>query len=60
MWALRDPDRVTYRSSNDTFCFQRLIYLVNEDTGEVVGQRNVAVVVARVSKNIITAFPATC
>lgn len=59
-WALQDPDRTTYRSYNDTFCFQRLIYLVNTQTGQTAGTTQVAVVVARVSKNIITAFPGSC
>lgn len=59
-WALRDPDRVTYRSARKTFCFQRSILLVDERNGHVAGQRDVSVVVARESKNIITALPGPC
>lgn len=58
-WALKDPDRVTYRSSNDTYCFSRLINLVNDRTGQVVDRYYPNVVVAHVSKNIITAFPSS-
>jgi hypothetical protein len=58
--ALRDPDRVKYRSDNDTFCFQRLFYLLNRKTGRPAGTMTVSVVVAQDSKNIITAFPGPC
>lgn len=56
-WTLRDPDRGTYRSDNDTFCYQRLIYLVDNRTKRTVGTATVRVVVARRSHNIITAIP---
>lgn len=56
-WALKDPDRVRYRSSNDTYCFSRLIYLVNKSNGKVVDTYYPNVVVARGTKNIITAYP---
>jgi hypothetical protein len=57
--ALSDQDRVTYRQSNDTFCFSREIYLVDKRTGNVVAYRYPRVVVAAESKNIITAYPAS-
>lgn len=56
-WALKDPDRVRYRSSNDTYCFSRQIDLVNNRTGQVVDHYFHTVVVARVTKNILTAWP---
>ena len=60
-WAmatvLRDPDRVTHRSSNRTFCYQRVIYLVRRGDGKIVGSRKPIVIVAQASKNIITSFP---
>lgn len=58
-WALKDPARVSYRSSNNTFCFSRRLYLYNKTTGERVGHMTPRVIVAGVSKNIITAFPPT-
>ncbi|RIV37000.1 hypothetical protein D2L64_17240 [Micromonospora radicis] len=57
--ALSDPDRVTYRQSNDTYCFSREIYLVDKRTGRIVAYRYPNVSIAAVSKNIITAFPAS-
>lgn len=59
LWAFKDPDKVTYRGSNDTYCYSRKINLVNEDTGEVVGNYYPNVAIARVSKRIITAIPAS-
>jgi hypothetical protein len=58
--ALSDPDVVRYRTDKDTFGFQVVMKLVNEGTGQVVGTRTVCAPVARVSKNIITAFPGPC
>ncbi len=55
-WVLRDPGVVTYRASNDTFCYSREVYLAKDD--KVVATRRPHVVIARESKNIITAFPA--
>jgi hypothetical protein len=57
--ALSDHDRVTYRQSNDTFCFSREIYLVDFRTGKVVAYKYPNVVVAAQSKNVITAFPSS-
>ena len=57
-WALKDPNRIRYRSSNDTYCFSRQINLVNDRTGQVVDHYFPNVVVGRVTKNIITAWPA--
>lgn len=59
LWAFKDPDKVTYRGSNDTYCYSRKINLVNEDNGEVVGSYYPNVAIARVSKRIITAIPAS-
>ncbi|MEV4480014.1 hypothetical protein [Micromonospora coxensis] len=56
--ALSDPDAVTYRKSNDTYCFSREIYLVDKRTGRVVAYRYPNVSIAAKSKNIITAYPA--
>jgi hypothetical protein len=58
LWAFKDPDKVTYRGSNDTYCYSRKINLVNEDNGQVVGNYYPNVAIARVSKRIITAVPA--
>lgn len=54
---LRDPDKVTYAASNDTFCYSRIIYLVNKRTKKMVGHRVPNILVARKSHNIITAIP---
>lgn len=59
-WAidlvLRDPDKVSYTSSNDTFVYCRQIVLANSK-GQTVGYKYPRVVVAAVTKNIITAYP---
>lgn len=55
--ALIDPDVVTYRQDNDTFAYCRLMYLVDKRTGRAVGVSYPRVVVAHVTKNIITAYP---
>ncbi|MGH3426008.1 MAG: hypothetical protein ACRDQZ_00275, partial [Mycobacteriales bacterium] len=54
--VLRDPEKITYRKSKDTFCFSRKVYL--EYNGKVVGTRQPNVIVAHDSQNIITAWPA--
>lgn len=56
-WALRDPDKITYRAANDTFCYSRKILLIDDRTNEVVGSYFPKVSVARVSHRIITAYP---
>jgi hypothetical protein len=58
-WALSDPDRITYRVSNDTYCFSRLINLVNRSNGQVVDHYYPNVVIAHVTRNIITAYPSS-
>jgi hypothetical protein len=56
-WILKAPQSTTYRAKNDTYCYSRKLYLVRRRDGKVVGTRTPHVVVARMSKNIITAFP---
>lgn len=56
-WALRDPDKITYRASNDTFCYSRKILLIDNRTKETVGSYYPKVSVARASHRIITAYP---
>lgn len=56
-WALRDPDKITYRAANDTFCYSRKILLIDDRNNEVVGSYFPKVSVARVSHRIITAYP---
>jgi hypothetical protein len=55
--VLIDPDRATYARRNDTFCLSRVILLVNNRTGRVVGTRTPHVIVGARTKNIVTAFP---
>jgi hypothetical protein len=55
--ALIDPDVVTYRQDNDTFAYCRLMYLIDKRSGRPVGVSYPRVVVAHVTKNIITAYP---
>jgi hypothetical protein len=56
-WALYDPDKTLYRASNDTFCYSRLIHLVNKKTGREVGHYYANVAVSRIYHNVITAYP---
>lgn len=56
-YSLSDPDLVTYRSDNDTFCYDRLMLLVDKRSGETVGDsRGKTVVIAR-NGDILTAYP---
>jgi hypothetical protein len=55
--ALIDPDVTAYSQRNDTFCYSRLIYLADNRTGKVVGEKTPNVIVASRTKNIITAYP---
>jgi hypothetical protein len=55
--ALRDPDATAYDQGRDTFCYSRLILLINNRTGQQVGTRTPNVIIAGATKNIITAFP---
>lgn len=59
-WAFFDPTRTVYRSSNDTWCYQRFLYLVNRSTGQTVGSMTVAAVVGRTNLRVITSFPGPC
>jgi len=54
--SLSDPDKVTYRKANDTYCFSRQIVLINKRTGEVAAYKYPKVSIASVSKNVITAY----
>ncbi|GIJ03976.1 hypothetical protein Sya03_33280 [Spirilliplanes yamanashiensis] len=54
--VLSDPDVVSYRRSNDTYCFSREIYLIDKRTGRVAATKKPKVAIAAVSKNIITAY----
>jgi hypothetical protein len=53
--VLGDPDKVTYK--NKKFCFSRLVYLVNKQTGRIVDTRTPNIVVSEGNKRVITAFP---
>jgi hypothetical protein len=54
--VLSDPDVVSYRRSNDTYCFSREIYLIDKRTGRVAATKKPKVAIAAVSKNVITAY----
>jgi hypothetical protein len=54
--ALRYPAHVTYRSSNDTYLYKTELQ-IRDSSGRVRDTKYANVSVARVSKNIITAFP---
>ncbi|MFG1925627.1 hypothetical protein [Cryptosporangium sp. NPDC048952] len=55
--VLGDPDKVTYNPKVKTYCFSRVVYLVDKTTAKTVGTNIPHVVVAESSKRIITAFP---
>jgi hypothetical protein len=57
--ALNDPDKVRYRSDNDTFCYSREVYLYDNRTRKYVRSSFPNVPVAHVTKNIITAWPSS-
>jgi hypothetical protein len=59
-WSLRDPDSTKWRSSNQSWAFQRTIYLVNKSTGQGVGQTEVCTVVGLSTQNVITSYPGAC
>lgn len=56
-WALKNPYYVTYRKSNDTYCYGRTIYLLNKKTLQRVGQYEATVIIGHNTQNIITAYP---
>jgi hypothetical protein len=57
--TLGDPDPGgTYRADNDTFCFQRVVFLYFGD--QLMHEQNVVVIVAADSRNIITSYPGRC
>lgn len=58
--ALNDPDLIKVRRKNDTYGFERLMYLVDKKTGKKIAEVKTCTVVAHESKNIITAFPGKC
>jgi len=55
--SVRDPDKITYRATNATFCHSRKILLIGNRNNDVVGSYFPKVSVARVSHPIITAYP---
>jgi hypothetical protein len=57
--TLGDPDPGgIYRAGNDTFCYQRVVFLYFG--GQLTHEQNVVVIVAADSGNIITSFPGRC
>lgn len=57
--SLFQPDFVSYRTENDTFCFSTLIVLKDNKTHQVVDQFYPHVVVGHKTENIITSYPDT-
>jgi hypothetical protein len=56
--ALKNPQAITFRAPNNTFCYSREIYLVNKVTGAIVNVTYPNVVLRAQDGVIITAFPA--
>lgn len=56
-WTLKDPDHITYNKKKGSYCFSRLIYLVNTRSNQTAGQKIVNVVVGAGNKRIVTAWP---
>jgi hypothetical protein len=56
--ALQSPHTVTFRATNNTFCYSREIYLVNKVNGMIVDVFHPNVVIRQSDSRIITAFPA--
>jgi hypothetical protein len=57
--ALAHPMAVTYRTDNDTFCYSRLIFLVDKRNGETVGSYQPNVVISARDQYIVTAWPSS-
>jgi hypothetical protein len=57
--ALTDPDRTVYSSRNNTFCFSRTIYLINNRSGQRAGTVTPNIIVGYGTLNVVTAYPST-
>ncbi len=55
--TLKDPQRLTHNSGNDTYCLSAVIYLRDRETGEQVGSAIVRTIIGAVAKNVITTYP---
>jgi hypothetical protein len=53
--VLRDPDKVSYHSFNDTYCYSREIYFHRNNV--VVAVRKPRIIIAAADKKITTAYP---
>ncbi|GAA4185280.1 hypothetical protein GCM10022288_07030 [Gryllotalpicola kribbensis] len=56
-WILSDPDKATYNTSQQTWCFSRTVYLVKNNK-TVVATMTPHVGLGKTAQRIITAFPA--
>lgn len=60
MYAALSNSTVTrLRSSSDTTCFSKRIYLVDVRTGRIVGSTITRIVAGNRSNNVVTAFPSS-
>lgn len=55
--TLRDPGKVTWRASNETWCYSRKFVFLLDD--EVVAKMIVRVVLGKTGRRLITSFPTT-
>ena len=63
-WTLQDADSQVFVPKNpkknyktDRWCFNRIVYLKNKKTGQVVKKKNVFVIMGETGVRIITAYP---
>jgi hypothetical protein len=57
--GLDNPNAVTYRSSNQTFCFSRHIYLYRTNDNTIVGTMDPQTIIAQQDGKVITSYPST-
>ncbi|MBT0769963.1 hypothetical protein KIH74_13580 [Kineosporia sp. J2-2] len=55
--AFGDPEKVTHRGKNDTFCYQHKLVLANRNTGKVVATTFTRNIVGNGNWDVITTFP---
>jgi hypothetical protein len=63
-WVLQDPDHKVFVPKNkkkgyktDRWCYNRIVFLKNKKTGQVIKKKNVFVIMGETGVRIITSYP---